>query len=364
MLEVCRHGNVSIITSDAASRFIFPTATSPTVLYCPVPAVASMYLRKLIAAANHLREAVNWKDRFHVRDVSEGYDKAVMFLFAREPYSRIFAAYVSKLWVPNQEFWRAAGGPIIGTVREDPPISDLACGHDVTFAELVRYVIVNAERGKRVHGIFTPVYQRCEVCHYNYDYIGHMETFSEDAAYILDTINVRVPADFEGLEDRDHAIVEDYVFQTYVTLAGDKGKCVDKYRLLLRVWRALQIRGSIIFSMRFPLPWKETFKLKRYELEILLTDAIQKSADVFAVQARKFDESERLSRRDLVTRSRVLQRKMALASAWSTVPMADRVKVRYLFDNEFKMFGYDPFLEEVFSQKVRVDIDIFDLATV
>ena len=109
------------------------------------------------------------------------------------------------------------------------------------------------------------------MCAYDYDYIGHLETFREDLAHILGAIRVPAPrslqrlqgmADLAGqggqegrggqegqegqegqggqegqekevpaprdmislaeLEEEDYAVVNDYVFQAYFTITYDK----------------------------------------------------------------------------------------------------------------------------------------------
>ena len=62
--------------------------------------------------------------------------------------------------------------------------------------------------------------------------------------------------------------------------------------------------------------------------------------------------------------SSVMQRMTALASAWNQVSMKDWKKIRALLDKEFKIFGYDLFLEDVFSPKEKIDENIFDLMNV
>ena len=62
--------------------------------------------------------------------------------------------------------------------------------------------------------------------------------------------------------------------------------------------------------------------------------------------------------------SSVMQRRTALASAWNQVSMRHWKKIRALLDKEFKFFGYDLFLQDVFSPKEKIDENIFDLMNV
>ncbi|KAL8570680.1 hypothetical protein ACOMHN_039115 [Nucella lapillus] len=321
-------------------------------------------LRKVIAAANNMDPvSVTWKERFHVREVKEGYDKAVLFFFAREPYSRLLSSYLSKLWLPNLEYWSAVGGPAIAIVRDNPTMAELACGSDVTFAELIRYVISSMEINRKVVNYFTPSYQVCQVCHFDYDYIGHMETFSEDARYILSAVNLTVAPKYGRLEDDGYDTIDSYVYLAFVTIAYGKGRCISRYQILLRMWRALQMQGLISTKIPFPLRWDHTKDLKRIHLNQLLHEAHNTSKRIFRAQDELMNQSGKPGSRDRMWKggAQLLQRKMALASAWSTVVLEDRVRIRELFHKEFQLFGYDPFLEEVFAPTVKVDQKIFDL---
>ncbi|XP_076440991.1 carbohydrate sulfotransferase 8-like [Babylonia areolata] len=370
--EVCRHDRLeeqrpASTRGAAPPRFLFPTTGTPTVLYCPVPRVGTTLLRRVIALANGMDLAqLNWKERFHVRDVVEGYDKAVLFFFTREPYSRLLSSYINTLWMPNNEYWMALGAPIVGALRQEPTMAELACGSDVTFPELVRYVILSMEIDRPIKKYFAPSYRVCQVCNYDYDFIGHMETFSEDATHILSAINLSVSPQYAGMEDNEHDIINNYAFVAYLTIATDKGRCTSKYKVLLRTWRALQIRGLLSRHLRFSLQWEEAQELKRVEFRDLLHKALNKSKQIFRAQEQQIDQSQdaaETSSRDGMS-AQLLQRKMALASAWVTVPMEDREKIRELFDKEFKLFGYDPFLEEVFAPEVELDEELFDLNSI
>nr|KAG5709565.1 hypothetical protein BaRGS_001615 [Batillaria attramentaria] len=109
----------------------------------------------------------------------------------------MFSAYVDKLWAPNLEFWRVLGRNVKLAMRPNSSKS-LECGHDVTFPEVIRYVIKGLEEG---------------ACDYDYDYIGHLETFREDAGYILNAINITTT---RGLSF-DNDTLRDYVVQAYYT---------------------------------------------------------------------------------------------------------------------------------------------------
>ena len=49
--------------------------------------------------------------------------------------------------------------------------------------------------GVYANGHFTPQYQHCHMCHYDYNYIGHLETLSEDKSYLLKEMGIEIIGD-------------------------------------------------------------------------------------------------------------------------------------------------------------------------
>ncbi|XP_033098107.1 carbohydrate sulfotransferase 10-like [Anneissia japonica] len=111
--------------------------------------------------------------------------------FVRHPFSRVLSAFRSKLR-PGLKFdytkqWRDNLGRYImkryrsGTNRST---------YDLTFTEFVRYL---GDETQKTHyyydnNHFYSQHKTCLPCHIDYDYIGTMETFKDDAEYILNAL--------------------------------------------------------------------------------------------------------------------------------------------------------------------------------
>ncbi|XP_071942285.1 carbohydrate sulfotransferase 11-like [Antedon mediterranea] len=112
--------------------------------------------------------------------------------FVRHPFSRVLSAFRSKLR-PGLKFdytkqWRDnLGQYIMNQYRSKENITD---NYDLSFSEFVRYLGDNAQRHHRYfnNNHFYSQYKTCLPCHVNYDYIGTMETFKDDAEYMLNTL--------------------------------------------------------------------------------------------------------------------------------------------------------------------------------
>ncbi|XP_076441227.1 uncharacterized protein LOC143280460 [Babylonia areolata] len=298
-----------------------------------------------------------------------------MFFFTREPYSRILSAYVDKLWSPNLHFWRVLGRGLVGQVRAQVGSGasnthrSLDCGHDVTFPEFIRYFVQGMTRDVRVNTHLVPTHKFCEACTYDYDYIGTLETFREDAAFILSAINMTLSSDVSNDDD----IIRDHIVQAFYTDFYDKKKCEKKHNLLLRAWRALQIRGVISMNIAFPfseamsrfLP-KDIFNKTVYNA-VRKTELLMRNLDTRLSQSRSelnSRVSNSSSQSEYFLTARAIQRRMALASAYSLIPMKDRLKMMELLREEFELFGYDPRPSDVFSPGYPLNTKIFDLSNI
>ena len=103
-------------------------------------------------------------------------ENAKTFTFVREPYARLFAAYISKLFNPDLRFWPGEGRAIITTLRKDASPLSKALGYDVTFAELVKFVLLQYKNNFFIDRHFAPMHSRCNPCSMKFDYLSKLET--------------------------------------------------------------------------------------------------------------------------------------------------------------------------------------------
>ena len=62
-----------------------------------------------------------------------------------------------------------------------------------------------------------------QACKYNYDYIGKLETFQEDVAYIMSAMNVTSLRNYSN----DNDIIVDEITRVYHTILVDKLVCSE-----------------------------------------------------------------------------------------------------------------------------------------
>ena len=108
-------------------------------------------------------------------------------MFVRHPLDRLWSAYNSKFVNQNPRFLMQYGRKMFGRFRRRHISTDPPCVKDVTFREFVSFMMLRTS-GANVHWM---TYNRlCGPCELNYDYIGKLETFEADMAYLVNHANM------------------------------------------------------------------------------------------------------------------------------------------------------------------------------
>ena len=341
--------------------------TKKSFVFCAVAKCGTSFWRRLLALIENDRNYTDLYDSHHVQSLptihefrsSHSYAKTELFMenansfaFVREPYGRLFSAYVGKLFSPNLEFWTGEGRAIITTLRKDASPLSLAFGYDVTFAELVKFVLLQYKNNYFIDRHFAPLHSRCDPCTVKIDYFGKLETFQDDAAIIIDKIsassskeygdilNMEEEALLFSIKGRMKALFE--VFKEAERVMIDEKKIETlKYKLFLRVWRSFQIRGKLSVDAEMPLTSREVSQKNQSELQYLLITA--------------FDEP--------ITTDVAWQRRDALLQAYQTVSPQDLEMLKKYFEIDCDLFGYEKEPKWLFGiplTKYRPIFDYFD----
>ncbi|XP_076454447.1 uncharacterized protein LOC143289333 [Babylonia areolata] len=266
--------------------------------------------------------------RHHHNDVSADFvTPAYRSMFVRNPYSRMFSAFVDKAFAPNPTFWQLWGVPAITRYRRNADPESLRCGHDVTFAEVLAYAVARLHRGD-LH--FQPMWQLCKPCAYSYHFIGKMETFSKDLNLLAHTLNLSVVPYFRSTEFRTDYVrdaIEDSIKSPFSWLREIQ-PCMSKYEAGLRIWRKLQIRGLISRRLRFPYTGMDFTHVTAEELIDVALKAHSESRDKEELKQQKHE---------------------ALVEAFRSVDRETLMEVERIWQDDFAMFGYLSHPEEIFS---------------
>lgn len=265
----------------------------------------------------------------HSEDVFSFPRSSRAVVFTRNPYTRLFSAYIDKLFLPS--FWKFVGIAIVHRLRAEPSPESLECGHDVTFEEFLRYVIHVEETGQGTASIcddhWASVTSLCNVCRMNYDYIGKQESFINDTAYIFQQLGLDkflLSSLHSGTSVRNSINTTVWSFGWFI----QNSSCVGKEEALGRVWYSLQAQGYLMAGTE--APW--------LGLDLKTT----KMADIVQAFLSSYDKNK------LTPEQTKKQRHQALVDAYSSVPLSVKRRIQKAFRYDFDLFGYDKEPAELF----------------
>lgn len=182
--------------NETERKYRVRTLTSPNfdIIYCRVNKAASTFtIQTLFKCPEEcMRGAAEKLYNLPQEDIHNISEQAYKFMFVREPYSRLFSAYTNKFYFPKGN-WAPIGPEIVKKYRQNPSADSLKYGHDITFSEIIHYVVEMFEtgHGETMDEHVRPMYARCNPCGYKYDFLGKMETATSDWRYLVHELQSR-----------------------------------------------------------------------------------------------------------------------------------------------------------------------------
>ena len=191
------------------------------------------------------------RDRCDSLDTLGSHDRKLAFLhkselvvFGRDPYRRIFSAWVDKLFSPNPFYWKSWGRLAVHSFRCEP---------NVTFSQFVQLVV----RPKGLHWFdvhLRPVAEECKMCDIQYTLVGKIETNTKDLDLLASRINVSMAFLHEpGYKEASavdtvlDAVEGAFSWRQHIQACG-----VSLDRMGRSIWRKLQIRGVFDNTQLYP----------------------------------------------------------------------------------------------------------------
>lgn len=257
------------------------------------------------------------------------------FMFVRQPYKRLYSAYLDKLLGINTEYWRFANENILPLVRN----TNSSCGHDVSFPEFVKYIIRSETIGENQERHFTTMTSHCHPCQMDYDFIGKIETFNEDINMLISTWNKK----FNGhlIKDNNKNVPASSLLVRAVThlmrtieFRTEIEGCMPIYNAFKRGWRDLQLRGFIPISEAIPVTAEQVNIPDYGDLTEELRTYVQKALD------KKIDLSQ--------------QKRDAFVEAYSLISDEDLNELRSVLLNDCNLFEYDCSPADIFVQSRQI----------
>ena len=109
------------------------------------------------------------------------------FLFVRNPLHRILSAYRNKIVNGNAQFELQYSRPIMRKYRKLN--ANQVNGKVVTFQEFVRYLIDNETYVNTMNEHWMPMYELCQPCYINYNFVGSLENLDLDISALLEKLH-------------------------------------------------------------------------------------------------------------------------------------------------------------------------------
>ncbi|XP_045194391.2 carbohydrate sulfotransferase 11-like [Mercenaria mercenaria] len=314
----------------------FLTNPGLSLVYCRVNKAASTYtFQTLVEIFNCTKECFQHSSerirRLHYERKKKTLDGAHKFMFVREPYGRLFSTYCNKFYFPKG-YWDPIGKDIVLRFREKPSEDSLKYGHDVTFAELIRYTIEDFEAGNKMEEHIRPMHTNCKPCDYEYDFIGKLETMKSDWKYLAHewksrNITTNIPTDIGEISRKAFGEMK-FVFRTLKRVKESK---IDLYDLYQRAWNYYQITSVI--SKHIEMPFSRIVN-KNISYELFLQQ-------LSAARERSAASSTKIK----------AQKHEAMLQAYSTVPLKDLERLKNVVKEDCLLFGYDESPEWLFGGK-------------
>ena len=145
------------------------------------------------------------------------------FLFVRDPLDRILSSYRNKFLAKNIPFQVRYGRDIVRRYRKPRvPTYDVK-GDDVTFQEFVRYLIDKKNDFQSMNEHWMPMYELCQPCYVNYDFVGSFEDLDLDTSALLERIHAPKTVKFPRKQSSyGKPLDSEQIYRFYANVTADE----------------------------------------------------------------------------------------------------------------------------------------------
>lgn len=364
----CTHG--SFVTQEKhdflSTGLIY--AEQYRLAYINIPKIGSTFLKKLFYVLkfgtknahkiiDRMRSEVHSMTRKLITQLnSSDFDHMTTLITARNPYTRLFSAYVDKVYLPLSKGLRKAilaekhmtmlnkqeGNTSLKNttiVKGDPTVhrhQQLVCTTNISFQDFLNFVLTGRLRGKAMYDHYGPVslLMSNSICSLKHLLIIKQETFAADVEYVLKLIKVddNIYRLVHNQLHKDYAkqTISSIVETTYTQIRTqtDISKtphCWTMPVIAERLWKLFQAQGVIDEKSHFPAHRfsEKAFHDSGYLIKVILNE----------IQARPMSEERRRE-----------QRQRTMLAAYKGIRNETFKRIRGVFSEDFQMFDYNKFI--------------------
>lgn len=257
-----------------------------------------------------------------------------LFMFARDPFSRLWSAYIDKIYLPD--FWRTTAHEIVSDVRQNISEFQMKCPNNLTFEEFLTSV---SKRG-RVESFnehWEPSHRVCSPCHANYEFIGKQETFARDSNLILSSFGFQHFISNESSLERARSEIEMLVTYNLDLENAYNKTCFKRIDVAERLWRTFQLNGYISIKRKFP---QQELMAANFTV---MKNPLQKEIFIkilYQILEKQTPEEWRTIK---------LQKRQLMIEEYKKVPMNIIKAIQDIYMFDFSLFEYDPCPRDMFE---------------
>jgi len=239
-----------------------------------------------------------------------------LVLFTRNPWKRLYSAYIDKIYRLQLDFL-----PTIRAILNKNKAE--YCGEVPSFQEFLDSIASNIINNNH----WKPIKNVCNVCMYNYTYMIKMETFVQDSLYLLDKImtnNTPKKQAIVSLLSDDFSSNSVRQMTRQFTYEGGRlhNNCTSFLDVMTRLWISLQTQCFISENIPFN---------SNLVTGVSFKDIVQ-IEEIFLSASNSFILSES---------KRKEQKRKYFRQAYSNIRLATLYTIRNIYEDDFRLFGYD-----------------------
>ena len=238
-------------------------------------------------------------------------------LVVRDPYSRLYSAFVDKFMLPTA----VAFLTVKGRGKE------YTCASDITFEKFLTFIYEDTFTGKTLNRHWAPIYSICSPCDVNVLALVKMKTFSADVKFALKQIKI-TDDEFDAISTGLHSRRVEWTIPSLVqglydgTNKAYKTNCANRTVMAERIWLILQIQGFIKSTIKFPYAVVNT-EQKASNVTFLI-DVILKT----------------IKEHPLTSEESTQQRHRAIVNAYAKISKETIKEIKRIYKQDFILFDY------------------------
>ena len=291
--------------------------------YCKVPKAGSSLISRLFLLTIGVKDGgahnpaiIRFGQGWPLPDSA---NRALKFMVARDPYSRLFSAYVDKYVL--MEHHEEIEDIKQRYKRETFSIDGEVCGYNITFQDFLDYSLdVAFDTEKKINRHWSPLYLLCHPCEVDYHVIAKQETLSRDLKYIIERMNITFGAKAMLSEKVSSDTKCERMHEVYTRFHRVK-ECPSRVAYLYRIWESFKIQGYISSDAAFPFLGKSTNTTFSYNI---LCDAVQNVTDKYPLTKEEVSK----------------QRQKYLVDAYANIKKDTIEKIQKLYRLDFILLDY------------------------